>query len=141
MTTMYAMRLADVRASLTPTHRRRIRRWIAALRSGKYKQGMFGMRNREGGNEYCCLGVACDISGLGRWTHTGVVYLGSSSVWPSEVSAWYGLPSTIALKINGHWDTLAAHNDTGRRFSSIATALERQVLGVKARPSTTRKAA
>ncbi len=34
--------------------------WITALRSGKYKQGQ-GELYSEG--KYCCLGVACSISG------------------------------------------------------------------------------
>lgn len=32
---------------------------VAALRSGKYKQGKEMLRPSE--DEYCCLGVACDI--------------------------------------------------------------------------------
>lgn len=33
--------------------------WIEALRSNNYKQGKQGLRNTN--NEYCCLGVLCDI--------------------------------------------------------------------------------
>lgn len=36
--------------------------WVAALRSGKYKQGRTTLKNRD--SEFCCLGVLCDISGL-----------------------------------------------------------------------------
>ncbi len=35
--------------------------WIAALRSGKYKQAR-GKLKKDGG--YCCLGVYCEIAGL-----------------------------------------------------------------------------
>ena len=35
------------------------KRWVAALRSGEYEQGK--ERLRSGGDEYCCLGVLCDI--------------------------------------------------------------------------------
>ena len=40
-------------------------KWVAGLRSGKYKQGR-GMlkRNAVGGVKHCCLGVLCEISGL-----------------------------------------------------------------------------
>lgn len=38
---------------------RLMKRWIAALRSGKYEQGKGGLF-RDG--KYCCLGVLCDIS-------------------------------------------------------------------------------
>lgn len=36
--------------------------WIAALRSGNYKQGTQYLRRVD--DTYCCLGVACEISGL-----------------------------------------------------------------------------
>lgn len=49
-------------------HKTRIRKWIAALRSGTYKQGMGQLKN---GDAYCCLGVACDlyrkVTRKGRW--------------------------------------------------------------------------
>lgn len=35
-----------------------IKKWVTALRSGKYKQSIGELQNHEG---YCCLGVACDI--------------------------------------------------------------------------------
>src|ERR1700722_17051899 len=34
-------------------------KWVAALRSGKYKQGRAALHNVSGG--MCCLGVLCDI--------------------------------------------------------------------------------
>ena len=39
---------------------------VAALRSGKYTQ-TDGQLRKSDTNQYCCLGVACDISGLGQW--------------------------------------------------------------------------
>ena len=36
-------------------------KWLEALRSGDYKQGQIYLRNKE--NEFCCLGVLCDILG------------------------------------------------------------------------------
>lgn len=40
------------------------RAWIAALKSGKYKQGTrrLGKRTRNKKVEYCCLGVACVVA-------------------------------------------------------------------------------
>lgn len=40
--------------------------WIEALESGKYEQCTGGLRS-ENGKQYCCLGVACDISNLGEF--------------------------------------------------------------------------
>ncbi len=37
------------------------KKWLAALRSGKYKQGK-GKLESSIDNTYCCLGVACKIS-------------------------------------------------------------------------------
>lgn len=43
--------------------------WKEALLSGEYKQvdGRLRTGDEEGGFKYCCLGVACQISGLGTW--------------------------------------------------------------------------
>lgn len=44
-------------------------RWIEALLSGDYKQGKGVLRNNR--DEYCCLGVLCDIMSDevdGQWT-------------------------------------------------------------------------
>jgi hypothetical protein len=35
-------------------------RWVAALRSGEYKQGKGALRLN---NKFCCLGVLCDLYG------------------------------------------------------------------------------
>lgn len=35
-----------------------IKKWVIALRSGKYKQTSYRLQDKYG---YCCLGVACDI--------------------------------------------------------------------------------
>ncbi len=38
-------------------------KWIAALKSKKYDQGMFRLHKD---NTFCCLGVACIISGINK---------------------------------------------------------------------------
>lgn len=43
-------------------------KWIAALRSGLYSQTTGVLKDENG---YCCLGVLCDISGLGQWEPWG----------------------------------------------------------------------
>jgi hypothetical protein len=35
-------------------------KWVAALRSGEYKQGK-GVLHNQDSNTYCCLGVLCDL--------------------------------------------------------------------------------
>jgi hypothetical protein len=39
-------------------NKRQLKKWIAALDSGEYKQGKGQMQR---GENYCCLGVACKI--------------------------------------------------------------------------------
>lgn len=43
----------------------RLTEWIEALRSGKYKQGKYHLRNRD--SYFCCLGVACDLNDPSAW--------------------------------------------------------------------------
>ena len=55
-----------------------MKRWVKALRSGKYEQGCGSLKmnvKSEDGlitdkHQYCCLGVLCDISGIGEWDDT-----------------------------------------------------------------------
>ena len=43
---------------VTKVQKQRIKRFVKALRSGKYKQTTGKLQNA---NSYCCLGVACDL--------------------------------------------------------------------------------
>lgn len=68
------------------------------LESGKYTKGRGCLRRN---NSFCCLGVACDISGLGRWeqnTRGEQKYIISDSDYshmllPRAVKEYYGFPS------------------------------------------------
>lgn len=40
------------------------KKWVAALRSGKYKQGEYNLYDSHNNNSYCCLGVACKVAGI-----------------------------------------------------------------------------
>lgn len=40
------------------------KKWIDALRSGKYAQYKGQLRCRD---SFCCLGVLCDVYGEGKW--------------------------------------------------------------------------
>lgn len=43
-------------------------KWIAALRSGEYRQGQLRLvrQDSEGGLSHCCLGVLCEVAGFAR---------------------------------------------------------------------------
>lgn len=76
--------------------------WIAALLSGGYEQGRFALRTTEHGtDQYCCLGVLCDvaaISGEGRWREAPrgacEFFAGAqrrSGVLPDAIRSWAGI--------------------------------------------------
>ena len=66
--------------------------WLEALRSGKYKQATGALRHLTKDEEkFCCLGVACEISGLDDWIDD--CYLGEDSHLPFEVVSWLGMIS------------------------------------------------
>lgn len=50
-------------------------KWVAALRSGKYRQG-HRVLNDSVTKEYCCLGVLCEVVGIEKKqvTQQGIIY-------------------------------------------------------------------
>lgn len=89
------------------------------LESGKYKKGIGRLRY---GDSYCCLGVACDISGVGEWkesngsygytcgytyyNHTAGINLEDQSAYglPAAVKEYYGLPCGAGIRVKeGRW--------------------------------------
>lgn len=117
-------------------------RWTAALRSGDYQQGHSDLRK---GDEFCCLGVLCDLAvkaGLpvtvteppavieipGPWE-----YDGAEDYLPESVWRWAGLssynPVVRAEGIEGiagpSQESLALLNDDyGWDFAQIADAID-----------------
>ncbi len=107
--------------------------WIAALRSGEYKQGVNYLRDTD--NNFCCLGVLCNLHAQAhpeiaaqQTTHTH--YMGVNGIPPDEVFKWAGMGVEQAHRtvlINGVKDSLANHNDDGATFAEIADAIEAQL--------------
>ena len=105
-------------------------KWVAALRSGEYQQGVGRLREE---NQFCCLGVLCDLyqkehpdadwlslSRAARNTHLQV---------PSQlVTEWSEIHDYNPLvQIDGMARWLTSHNDDGRTFAEIADAIEAQL--------------
>lgn len=78
--------------------------WIAALRSGDYTQGAFVLRSAK--DEYCCLGVLCELAVKHEVIAPAVPYesaageykYGDGEDWstatlPKSVQDWAGLDS------------------------------------------------
>jgi hypothetical protein len=115
---------------LTQEHKDRIELWCLALESGKYPQAKRKLRRGDG---FCCLGVACDISGLGAWD--GVRYcvgnVGSDLSLPDPVAGFYGIhdSSPGLLNEDGIKVEAATLNDyQGYTFPQIAAAIRRTYL-------------
>lgn len=94
-------------------------KWVEALRSGKYKQGVGMLRNAK--DEYCCLGVLCDINGFSPMYTDFYV--------PKELQSILEMKSSIgtfksANKFQNEYN-LSKLNDDGVSFLGIADLIEK----------------
>lgn len=102
------------------------RKWVDALRSGKYKQCRLSLRNHQT-NSYCCLGVLNQVAqdnGVQDAWDAGVVTASVAS------SRWVGLYETGATYGEQKWHSLLSHNDDGMSFSEIADIIESEPEGL-----------
>ncbi|MDE1971255.1 MAG: hypothetical protein KGI50_06815 [Patescibacteria group bacterium] len=101
------------------------KRWIDALRSGKYKKGKKFLCSH---GHYCCLGVACVILGLEGKESVGSVYFGGRNrVFAPNAVKELGLRSPLGLLKEPHKDlvSLGDMNDRGDfTFEQIADYIE-----------------
>jgi len=103
-------------------------KWIEALRSGKYQQGR-GQLYSINNDNYCCLGVACEVAGHTKniIAHGYNVFIdakknriiGNKIVFPK-------IP-TVLKGSNGLPQILAEMNDSGISFDGIADWIEDNV--------------
>ena len=106
------------------------KKWLAALRSGEFTQGMEALRIGEKGHyEYCCLGVLCELhrkehSRSWRFNDDGEAeYLGDPIALPKQVIEWSGLKEPDPI-VPGTKQRLSALNDNGMSFTEIANLIE-----------------
>ena len=106
--------------------------WVAALRSGEYKQGRRRLRSNV--NTFCCLGVLCNIHAqehpkIAAAQKDSEQYMGSYARLPLAVCRWAKFKPVHdeAIRIAGDLNFLAAHNDKGVSFAKIADAIEEQL--------------
>lgn len=116
--------------------RERIKALCIALESGRYSQTQSTLQDAKG---YCCLGVACDVSGVSAWStmavgaHGSFSYgpTGETSYLPAIVVDWYGFISHNPLlkTSSGEYHSMSALNDDDNyTFTEIAQALRRTYL-------------
>jgi hypothetical protein len=108
------------------------KKWVAALRSGKYDQTRRVLSNSEG---YCCLGVLCDIApkAVGKWVESTDINKSRNFVSTTKdqsvarpttkVVEWAGLKNRLG-KHDGMKSCLATMNDNGASFTVIADIIE-----------------
>lgn len=108
--------------------------WVEALRSGRFQQGRERLKTIN--NEFCCLGVACEISGLGAWTEGGLYAVGeidrSATILPTAVRDWLGLVNNASNYEDGQ---LTVHNDAGASFAEIADLIDSDPRGLVLGPA------
>lgn len=94
------------------------KKWIAALLSGKYKQGRDVLRNSK--NEFCCFGVLCDVVDNTKWEESsrGYYYDLCFKLLPLEIRNKYGIREI---------DYLTMMNDSGVSFKEIAKYIKENV--------------
>jgi hypothetical protein len=101
--------------------------WVAALRSGEFKQGKRALKDSEG--NYCCLGVLCELHRRkfgGEWN--GARYLGDDKYLPEEVSDWAGVTDTYEEgNPEAGGNVLSELNDNGTTFEEIADLIEEEL--------------
>ena len=104
-----------------------------ALRSGKYQQRIKQLTNPNR-TAYCCLGVACEISGLGEWRgHAYVTEHEANDIFlPRDVKIWLGFTDERG-GFQDEWEyekSLSHLNDMGATFSEIADLIDSEPQGL-----------
>ena len=107
-------------------------KWVAALRSGEYKQHKGGLANEQR-TAHCCLGVLCEVAlkegvemlvGPRYDKAPGTYYDDSAGALPIMVQEWAGVTAAHALLDCGM--SLAALNDgMNYDFGRIADTIEK----------------
>ena len=119
-------------------------KWVAALRSGEYQQGINSLRSNQG---FCCLGVLCDLYAKEHnenWEYVNAYSEQTTKAkdsWyfdeerqflPWKVMNWAGIedenPEVKIVDEDGNvleYEILSYMNDMGKSFSSIADTIEK----------------
>lgn len=103
--------------------------WIAALKSGKYKQGVGALKTND--DKYCCLGVLCDIyrkekkvKGFIKNINNKYEFQNSSGILSDKVMNWAKLEDRNPDISTGK--SLAVINDNGTTFKEIADIIKKE---------------
>lgn len=114
---------------------------VDALRSDRFIQGTGQLRSSKY-NKYCCLGVACTISGCGEWTSEGEIYRDNDNGFDFISESFVRLTDKVRIKLNWAADygptniidragdkvSLIRMNDDGFTFSQIADVIANDMI-------------
>lgn len=110
------------------------KKWVAALRSGYYKQGK-GYLCKD--NHYCCLGVACElfIESGGELDKEEIspgtfAYEEYPTTLPEKVKDWLGLAPYSNVRLNFYGDLVRMNDEDGKSFTEIADFIESEPEGL-----------
>ncbi len=118
----------------TDEQRQHTKELVAALRSGKYKQGRSYLRRA---NNFCCLGVACDLAGekwVPRDSQTDPVYdifengARRNGSMPYSVMVYYGFRDCNG--IYGKTSLVENNDNEYKDFYQIANIIESEPKGL-----------
>lgn len=114
-------------------------KWVAALRSGEYKQGQNKLVNADG--SFCCLGVLCELAHKEGIVNNkevivdeetplnpGTYYDKAWAYLPLSVQDWAGMRSSAGSffeETNPRERHLSHINDSGASFEDIANTIEK----------------
>lgn len=115
------------------------RKWVQALRSNKYNQGVSRLRQKYSfsRDQFCCLGVACDLVDPTKWEN------GYESYDSVIVFAWGGIGiATLDARMRRKFgmtkvemNKLTNFNDRGKSFEFIADQID-EMCGRKVQSAT-----
>lgn len=95
-------------------------KWVAALRSGEYKQGMYKLYD-ESTNTYCCLGVAAVVAGIPK-DIVKETYAYPTERKTRQYSAAYADMSHAAAG-----ELIEMNDEMGKNFNQIAKWIEKNL--------------
>jgi len=99
------------------------KKWLAALKSGKYKQGQeWLVQTEENGKTYCCLGVLCHLWAREKHKKMPEADENGDPLPSDTVLVWAGLDISTAV-------SLASTNDSNDidHFKKVIKEIKRTV--------------
>ncbi len=112
--------------------------WLSELQSGRYKKGIGRLKTVN--NEFCCLGVLCDMYAKKhnkKWMSSGTppslnsekteieLFEGESNYPPTAVLVWAGIADGDSDAGYGVSFTLATVNDESETFNPVIEVIKK----------------